>query len=201
MCIRDRIEGFFDICKARGLTGSQGVLIPRANVQHLMLRKEVIQTCAANRFGVYPIATINEGIALLTGLAAGERGVDGTHPTRQRQSKSRGSLAVLRKYLAGFQHGKGACIKGRFMMGTIDQSFKRIVLGLQSTSANRTVQLAVELAGLLHLELLGLYLDDIGLRDLANFPFAREFRLLEGWQPINLDRLSRDLELGASMTE
>ena len=87
------------------------------------------------------------------------------------------------------------------MMGTIDQSFKRIVLGLQSTSANRTVQLAVELAGLLHLELLGLYLDDIGLRDLANFPFAREFRLLEGWQPINLDRLSRDLELGASMTE
>ena len=79
--VNEKIEGFFDICKARGLTGSQGVLIPRANVQHLMLRKEVIQTCAANRFGVYPIATINEGIALLTGLLPASVVLTGpTHP-------------------------------------------------------------------------------------------------------------------------
>ena len=77
--VNEKIEGFFDICAKRGLTGTQGVLIPEANVQHLMLRKDVIDACAAGRFAVYPIATINEGIALLTGIAAGERGADGAY--------------------------------------------------------------------------------------------------------------------------
>ena len=76
--VNEKIEGFFDICKARGLTGQQGVLIPQANVQHLMLRRDVIEACAAGKFAVYPVATIDEGIALLTGLPAGERGADGT---------------------------------------------------------------------------------------------------------------------------
>jgi predicted ATP-dependent protease len=65
---------------ARGLTGSQGVLIPSANVQHLMLREDVVQACADGRFAVYPIACIEEGVALLTGLEAGERQADGTFP-------------------------------------------------------------------------------------------------------------------------
>jgi lon-related putative ATP-dependent protease len=78
--VNEKIEGFFDICEKRGLTGTQGVLIPQANVQHLMLRKDVIDACAAGRFAVYPVRTINEGIALLTGLAAGERGADGAYP-------------------------------------------------------------------------------------------------------------------------
>jgi len=78
--VNEKIEGFFDICKARGLTGTQGVLIPQANVQHLMLRKEVIEACSAGRFAIYPIATIDQGIALLTGRAAGERGADGAYP-------------------------------------------------------------------------------------------------------------------------
>jgi predicted ATP-dependent protease len=76
----EKIEGFFDICQARGLTGTQGVLIPVANVQHLMLRKDVIEACATGRFAVYPITTVDQGIALLTGLAAGERGADGFYP-------------------------------------------------------------------------------------------------------------------------
>ena len=76
----EKIEGFFDICKARGLTGTQGILVPRANVQHLMLRQDVIEACAAGRFAVYPIASVNQGIELLSGLAAGERGSDGTYP-------------------------------------------------------------------------------------------------------------------------
>jgi lon-related putative ATP-dependent protease len=73
----EKIEGFFDICAERGLTGSQGVLIPAANVQHLMLREDVVKACADGRFAVYPIGSINEGIALLTGLPAGERQADG----------------------------------------------------------------------------------------------------------------------------
>jgi predicted ATP-dependent protease len=76
----EKIEGFFDVCQARGLTGSQGALVPKANVQHLMLRREVIDACAAGKFAIYPIATIDEGIALLTGYAAGARGADGSYP-------------------------------------------------------------------------------------------------------------------------
>ena len=70
--VNDKIEGYFEICKARGLTGRQGVMIPASNVQHLMLRAEVVEACAAGRFAIYPIATIAEGIELLTGLPAAE---------------------------------------------------------------------------------------------------------------------------------
>ncbi len=78
--VNEKIEGFFDICTARGLSGSQGVLIPQANMQHLMLRKDVVQACGAGRFAIYPVQTIDEGIALLTGRMAGERGSDGKYP-------------------------------------------------------------------------------------------------------------------------
>ena len=78
--VNEKIEGFFDICMKRGLTGTQGVVIPQANVQHLMLRRDVIDACAAGRFAIYPISTIDQGIALLTGLAAGERAADGGYP-------------------------------------------------------------------------------------------------------------------------
>lgn len=78
--VNEKIEGFFDICAARGLTGTQGVLIPASNVQHLMLRDDVVAACKAGRFAVYPVETIDQGIALLTGLPAGERGTDGAYP-------------------------------------------------------------------------------------------------------------------------
>jgi lon-related putative ATP-dependent protease len=78
--VNEKIEGFFDICRARGFTGTQGVLIPKANVQHLMLRRDVIDACAAGKFAIYPVATIDQGIALLTSSAAGERGADGCYP-------------------------------------------------------------------------------------------------------------------------
>ena len=75
--VNEKIEGFFDICRSRGLTSNQGVLIPKANVQHLMLRKDVIDACAAKSFFIYPIGTIDEGIALLTGCPAGRKESDG----------------------------------------------------------------------------------------------------------------------------
>ncbi|WP_137387819.1 Lon protease family protein [Rhodoligotrophos defluvii] len=78
--VNEKIEGFFDICKARGLTGRQGVLIPQSNVQHLMLREDVVEAVAAGQFHVYPIETIDQGIEVLTGRAAGERGPDGRFP-------------------------------------------------------------------------------------------------------------------------
>ncbi len=76
----EKIEGFFDLCKARGLSGDQGVLIPAANVAHLMLRREVVEAAAEGRFHVYPIATVDEGIELLTGRPAGERDDGGDYP-------------------------------------------------------------------------------------------------------------------------
>jgi len=75
--VNQKIEGYFDICSTLGLTGRQGVLIPATNLKHLMLRQDVVEACEAGRFAVYPIATIDQGIALLTGVPAGERGSDG----------------------------------------------------------------------------------------------------------------------------
>lgn len=75
--VNEKIEGFFDICRARGLTGTQGVLIPKSNVQHLMLRQDVVDACAGGTFFIFPIATIDEGIALLTGRPAGTREKNG----------------------------------------------------------------------------------------------------------------------------
>jgi len=78
--VNEKIEGFFDICRERGLSGTQGVIIPKGNVQHLMLRREVVDACAAGRFAVYAIATVDEGITLLTELPAGERDGEGRYP-------------------------------------------------------------------------------------------------------------------------
>jgi len=78
--VNEKIEGFFDICAQRGLTGTQGVLIPAANAQHLMLRSDVVEACAAGRFAIWPIRTIDEGMALLTGMTMGERDAAGVFP-------------------------------------------------------------------------------------------------------------------------
>jgi len=78
--VNEKIEGFFDICQKRGLTGAQGVLIPNSNVQHLMLRRDVIDACSAGKFSIYPISTIDEGMGLLSGRPAGEWDRDGRYP-------------------------------------------------------------------------------------------------------------------------
>lgn len=78
--VNEKIEGFFDLCKARGLTGDQGVIIPSANLQHLMLRWDVVHAVAGGKFNVYAIDTVDEGIELLTGIPAGERDANGQYP-------------------------------------------------------------------------------------------------------------------------
>ncbi len=78
--VNEKIEGFFDICRASGLTGSQGVVIPRSNVQNLMLRPDVVEAVRNGQFHIYPVAQIDEGIALLTGKDAGQQRADGAYP-------------------------------------------------------------------------------------------------------------------------
>jgi len=79
--VNEKIEGFFDLCKARGLTGKQGVLIPASNIDHLMLRSEVVEASKNGLFFVYPITHVDEGIEILTGIPAGELDRTGTYPS------------------------------------------------------------------------------------------------------------------------
>lgn len=78
--VNEKIEGFYFTCKVRGLTGDQGVIIPEANVEHLMLRDGVIQTVRDGKFHIWPVRTIDQGLEILTGESAGERQADGTFP-------------------------------------------------------------------------------------------------------------------------
>ena len=75
--VNEKIEGFFDICKARGLTGEQGAIIPYANRLHLMLREDVVKACGRGQFHVWTIRHIDEGLEILTGIPAGKRGKGG----------------------------------------------------------------------------------------------------------------------------
>jgi len=75
--VNEKIEGFYDVCKAKRLTGKQGVMIPHLNVEDLMLRKDVLQAVKEGNFHVYPVKTIDEGIEILTGVEAGESQGDG----------------------------------------------------------------------------------------------------------------------------
>ena len=78
--VNQKIEGFFEVCKSKGLTGHQGVIIPQANVKNLMLKKEVVDVVKDGKFHVYQVSTVAEGIEILTGVPAGEPDPDGDYP-------------------------------------------------------------------------------------------------------------------------
>lgn len=78
--VNEKVEGFYRVCRERGLTGTQGVIIPEANVRHLMLDAEVVQAVRERRFHVYAVRTVEDAIGLLTGWTVGERGPDGDYP-------------------------------------------------------------------------------------------------------------------------
>jgi len=78
--VNEKIEGFFDICSKRGLSGDQGVLIPAANLAHLMLRQDIVDAAAAGRFHIYVVETVDQAIEILTGLTAGEADSQGRFP-------------------------------------------------------------------------------------------------------------------------
>jgi predicted ATP-dependent protease len=78
--VNEKIEGYFEVCKAKGMKGDEGVLIPASNVQNLMLKEEVVEAVRQGKFHIYPIKTIDEGIEMLTGINAGGRKSDGSFP-------------------------------------------------------------------------------------------------------------------------
>jgi predicted ATP-dependent protease len=77
--MKEKPEGFFEVCRAKGLTGQQGAMIPASNVQNLMLKEELLEAAKAGKFSIYPARTIDEGIEFLTGTPAGERQADGSY--------------------------------------------------------------------------------------------------------------------------
>ncbi len=78
--VNQKIEGYFQVCKAKGLNGNQGVMIPRQNLRNLMLREEVVEAVKQGKFHIYEVGNIDDGIEVLTGVEAGEKRQDGTYP-------------------------------------------------------------------------------------------------------------------------
>ena len=104
--VNEKIEGFFDLCRERGLTGEQGVLIPAANVRHLMLRPDVIEAVRDGRFQVYPVTSIDQGVEILTDLPAGRRGPDGRFPADSLNHRVEARLIELAEQRRAFAKGE-----------------------------------------------------------------------------------------------
>ncbi|MBF0549594.1 MAG: AAA family ATPase [Deltaproteobacteria bacterium] len=104
--VNQKIEGFFDVCKARKLSGTQGVVIPHQNVSDLMLRKDVVEAVKENNFHIYPVKSIDEGIELLTGIPAGEIKADGIYPEGSVNALVNAKLVELAKGLKAFGESK-----------------------------------------------------------------------------------------------
>jgi lon-related putative ATP-dependent protease len=85
--VNEKIEGFFDICTAKGLTGTQGVIIPASNIKHLMLRWDVVHAAQTKQFSIYAISTVDEALEILTGIEAGEADAAGSYPPESFNAK------------------------------------------------------------------------------------------------------------------
>lgn len=101
--VNQKIEGFYDVCRSRGLTGKQGVMIPHQNVGDLMLRKDVVEPVAAGKFHIYPIQNIDQGIEILTGVPAGEKQKDGSFPPGTVNDRVNQKLAGLARRMKEFE--------------------------------------------------------------------------------------------------
>lgn len=93
--INEKIEGFFDVCRLRGLTGDQGILMPASNAKHLMLREDIVEAARNEQFKIYAVETIDQGIEVLTAMPAGERGPDGEFPPDSINAKVEAKLRAF----------------------------------------------------------------------------------------------------------
>ena len=103
--INEKIEGFFDVCRLQGLTGTQGVILPPQNVDDLMLREDVIAAISAGQFHLYPVAHIDAGLAILTGVAVGQRCAAGWYPADSVNGRVDAQLRRFAEQWYALQHG------------------------------------------------------------------------------------------------
>jgi lon-related putative ATP-dependent protease len=100
--VTEKVEGFFDICQDQGLSGEQGVIIPEANIKHLMLREDVVEAVAGGRFHIWAVSTVDEGIELLTGVPAGQKDENGEFPEGTVHHTVQSRLLALAEELKSF---------------------------------------------------------------------------------------------------
>jgi lon-related putative ATP-dependent protease len=105
--VNEKIEGFYAVCKAKGLTGQQGVIIPDANRKHLMLKPEVITAVEEGTFHVWSVTSIDQGVEILTGTPAGERQEDGSWPEGTVNERVDRRLREMTEIVRSFQEGAG----------------------------------------------------------------------------------------------
>jgi predicted ATP-dependent protease len=105
--VNEKIEGFFDICQAGGLTGHQGVIIPHANIPHLMLREDLVEQATAGHFHVHAVATVDEALALLLNTAAGKRDDTGEYPSGTINGRIEQRLREWAMLVMQMSHGEG----------------------------------------------------------------------------------------------
>ncbi len=105
--VNEKIEGFFAVCRSRGLTGTQGVVIPETNLGDLMLRAEVVQAVREEKFAIYPVKRVEEALELFTGIAAGEPGAEGRYPDTSLFGRVEGTLRRYAETMRRFARGSG----------------------------------------------------------------------------------------------
>jgi predicted ATP-dependent protease len=105
--VNEKIEGFFEVCRTRGLNGEQGVIIPQSNVNNLMLHPDVVEAVKAQQFHIYSVKTVDQALGLLTGLDAGELDSEGNYPPESVNGKVQARLeemARIRQTFADSHH-------------------------------------------------------------------------------------------------
>jgi predicted ATP-dependent protease len=105
--VNQKVEGFFQICQAKGLTGAQGVIIPESNLSNLMLKEEVVQAAREGKFHIWPVKTIDEGIEILTGQQAGQKRADLTFEPDTVNDRVNRRLQELARQLRDFMKEEG----------------------------------------------------------------------------------------------
>jgi predicted ATP-dependent protease len=107
--VNEKIEGFFDVCRGVRLSGEEGVIVPAANVKHLMLREDVVEAAEGGLFHVWPVSTVDEAVELLTGVPAGERDGSGRYPEGTVNRRADDRLATFAEKARNFARaGAGA---------------------------------------------------------------------------------------------
>ena len=103
--VNQKVEGMFDVCRIAGLTGDQGVMVPHQNLRNLMLRSDVVKAIKERQFHIYSVSTIDEGLEILTGVPAGERGPDGEFPEGTVNGLVEKRLRELHQSMRGYYEG------------------------------------------------------------------------------------------------
>ena len=108
--VNEKIEGFFDVCSHQGLTGDQGVIIPRTNVSDLMLREDICRAVEEGKFSVWAVDSVDDGIELLTGVKAGTPDKNGNYPKKSVNHAVQQGLAHFYKCYARYAKETHGCL-------------------------------------------------------------------------------------------